>query len=246
MEHQTVLDAEARAKSFLQAKWFPGAIAVVSLVIAIGGHAFTGWNSVSVAKMKNQVNGLEVFKTTTQSSDSNQDRAIQILQTDDRNLLRAVQQMQVQIAELSKANAELRRERDTKTAQAETQPLDSVAQKPFSATESDSIPLPTSVNERFDSLIRSRMKPFWVVPVTQPGEQPVDNKTMVILQFRVDRQGAVTEVLIANPSGHSEFDIAAVNAALKMNSIPEVAGLNNRAYAHVQTFRLAVSPASML
>ena len=69
MEQQKVLEAKTKAKSLLQAKWFPGAIASVALVIAIGGHAFTGWNSVGLAKLWNQVEGLEAFKLLTQRSD---------------------------------------------------------------------------------------------------------------------------------------------------------------------------------
>jgi TonB family protein len=244
MEHQTVLDAEARAKSFLQAKWFPGAIAAVALIIAIGGHTFTGWNSVNLAKMNNQVDGLEAFKATSQSSDSNQDRAIQGLQTDARNLQRTVQQLQAEVAELRKASTAQKRE--SRPAPATVEALDPVAVKQAEKFKAEETPLPTSVNERFDNLIRSRMKPYWEAPAVRPGEEAVNDKTMAILQFRVDRQGAVTDVQVANTSGHIEFDNAAIKAALKMDSIPEIAGLNNQAYAHVQNFRLAVSLASML
>lgn len=243
MEQQQVLEAQTKAKSLLQAKWFPGAIASVALVIAIGGHTFTSWNSVSLAKLWNQVEGLEAFKLSTQRSDSNQDRAIQALQGELRNQQRVNQQLQTDIADLRKSIAE--QKRDTKQTPAGIAPVSQDAMRSVEAVKSEKRPLPNGVNERFDSLIRSRMKPYWEAPPRRPGEESV-NEDMVVLQFRVDRQGSIIEVQVVSTSGQPELDNSAVKAALKMGSIPEVANLNNQAYAQVQNFRLSITSSSMM
>ncbi|MPQ69372.1 energy transducer TonB [Pseudomonas sp. MWU12-2323] len=243
MEQQKVLDAQTKAKSLLQAKWFPGAIASVALVIAIGGHAFTGWNSVSLAKLWNQVEGLEAFKLTTQRSDSNQDRAIQVLQADLRNLQRVNQQLQTDVADLRKSIAE--QKRYTKQTPADVESVNQGTKSSGEAVSSEKHPLPIGVNERFDNLIRSRMKPYWEAPPRRAGEEGGSDDTVVI-QFRVDRQGSITEVQVVSTSGQMELDNSAVKAALKMGSIPEIAHLNNQAYAQVQNFRLSITSSSMM
>ena len=214
-------------------------IASVALVIAIGGHAFTGWNSVGLAKLWNQVEGLEAFKLLTQRSDGNQDRAIQALQAELRNQQRANQQLQTDMADLRKSIAELKLE--SKQAQAGMESVNQEAMRSSEAAKFEKRSLPSGVNERFDSLIRSRMKPYWEAPARRPGEESV-----VVIQFRVDRQGSIMEVQVANTSGQPDYDNSAVKAALKMGSIPEVANLNNQAYAQVQNFRLSITSSSMM
>jgi TonB family protein len=73
----------------------------------------------------------------------------------------------------------------------------------------------------------------------------VDDEDTVVLQFSVDRKGWVTDVQVANTSGVIEFDNSAIKAALRMNTIPEIARLNDQAYAQIKVFRLAITPLDM-
>ncbi|HBO7921181.1 TPA: energy transducer TonB, partial [Pseudomonas aeruginosa] len=100
-------------------------------------------------------------------------------------------------------------------------------------------------NERFDNLVRTRMKQHWEAPPVRPGREHVDDEDTVVLQFIVDRQGWISDVQVANSSGIVEFDNSAVKAALRMNSIPEIGRLSDQAYLQIKAFRLAISPVHM-
>ena len=49
---------QAAATTFLQAKWFPATVALVSLAISIGGHTFTRFHSIALAEQQNNVSAL--------------------------------------------------------------------------------------------------------------------------------------------------------------------------------------------
>ncbi|MCF5381915.1 hypothetical protein GIW05_00060 [Pseudomonas syringae] len=247
MEQQKVSDAHARAMSFLQAKWFPGALSAVALVIAFGGHVFTASNSVGVAKLSNLLEGLQAFKIATQRSDGAQDRAIQSAQTELRNQQRINQQLQDQVTELKtfvqeqKLAAQLESQKATEAAEKVKE-----SEHKAELTKAKPLPLPIGVNERFDTLIRARMKLHWEAPASIAGAESSEKHAVAGLVIRVDRQGTITDVQVGTTSGYNEFDISAMSAALKLRLIPEIAGLNELAFSKVQLFKLWVSPASLM
>jgi len=234
---------QSKAKSFLQARWFPGAIASLALVIAIGGHAFTAINSVGFARMSNKIDNLEAFQGLTERTDGNQDRLIQSLQSELVKQVRITQSLQAEVAELRQAQSEHKGTSNSKPAG-----FDAVNQEAIRAAaqaKQEQHPLPNGVNPRFDQLIRSRMKPHWEEPPHRPGAENMDDEDLVVLQFALDRQGNILDVQVANTSGQIEFDNSAVKAALRMDAIPEISRLTDEAFAHVKTFRLAITPAQM-
>lgn len=242
MEQQHSVDNMAKAKSFLQAKWFPGTIASLALVISIGGHTFTAINSVGYAKMSNKIDNLESFQGVTERADGKQDHALQALQSELTKQQRLVQSLVAEIKDLRSLKSEART--DTKVPSG-FEAVNQEARSQEAAAKTEQQPLQNGVNERFDSLVRSRMKQHWEAPPVRPGREHVDDEDTVVLQFAVDRNGWVTDVQVANTSGVIEFDNSAVKAALRMNSIPEIARLSVQAYAQIKVFRLAVAPQHM-
>lgn len=240
MSQQQALDAQARARSLLQAKWFPGAIASLALVIAIGGHAFTAFNSVGYATMANKIDSIQASLITTARVDRNQDVAVQALQADLAKALRQNQAMHSDIEQLkqyqAEHKAEIRKVADAQEAQE--------AQIQAEHTKAEQRLKKTGVNERFDALIRTRMKPHWEAPVRAPGAEPVKDNVVAVIEFTVDRQGQVTDVQVATTSGEADFDASAVKAGERMAVIPEIPRLNDLAYSQIKVFRLSVTPAA--
>lgn len=244
MEQQQGLDnAESKAKSFLQAKWFPTTISILALIISIGGHAFTATNSVGYVTLANKIRSLETAQELTQRTDGTQDRAVQILNSELAKHVRAIQILQEDYAQLRKAQTE--KKSDSTDVPTGNKSVREEAQRQAETARVEKQPKANGVNERFDSLIRSRMKPHWDQLPTRTGDEKIDDDDMVVLQFQVDRQGTVQDVQVANSSGQMELDNSAVKAALRMNVIPEIAGLNDQAYAQIRVFRLSITPAQM-
>jgi TonB family protein len=243
MEKQQVLDAQARAKSFLQAKWFPGAIASLALAISIGGHAFTALNSVGYAKMANKIDNLEAIQGATERADGNQDRAIQALQGELVKQARTIQALQTTLAGMRNTQGDLKA--DAGSAPAAINAVAQVTSMKEQVTKDERRHLPHGVSERFDNLIHSRMKLHWEEPPLRADAAQLGSDEYAVLQFAVDRQGWITDVQVASTSGAPDFDNSAVKAALRMNSIPEIARLNDQAYSQIRVFRLAITPASM-
>ena len=242
MDHRNSADNVAKAKSFLQAKWFPGAIASLALVISIGGHTFTAINSVGYAKISNKVESLEAFRAVSEQSDGQKDHAIQALQSELSKQQRLVQSLQTEIKSLRTINTG-----ESSGAKIPTgfEAMNQEARKQEEAARAEKQPLKNGVNERFDNLVRSRMKQHFEAPAMRPGREHVDDEDNVVLQFTVDRQGWITDVQVANTSGVIEFDNSAVKAALRMDSIPEIARLSDQAYGQIKVFRLTVTPPQM-
>lgn len=243
MEQHQVLEIQSRAKSFFKAKWFPTAASSLALVISIGGHAFTAFNSVGYVKLANNIESLEAFKEATQGADGSQDREIQGLKSEVGKLLRTVQVLQTENAEMRQAQTASRA--DSKATPVGFDAVNKEAMQRAELARKEQRPLPNGVNERFDNLVRSRMQPFFEAPPRRPGAESMDDEDVVVLQFAVNRTGLLTDVQVANTSGQIEFDNSAVKAALRMNAIPEIARLNDQAYAQVKAFRLAISPGQM-
>ena len=243
MEKQQVLDAQARAKSFLQAKWFPGAIASLALAISIGGHAFTALNSVGYAKMANKIDNLEASQGATERADGNQDRTIQALQGELVKQARTIQTLQTALAGMRNTQGDLKA--DAGSAPAAINAVAQVTSVKEQVTKDERRHLPHGVSERFDNLIHSRMKLHWEEPPVRADAAQLGSDDYAVLQFAVDRQGWITDVQVASTSGAPDFDNSAVKAALRMNSIPEIARLNDQAYSQIRVFRLAITPASM-
>ncbi|WP_121498339.1 energy transducer TonB family protein [Pseudomonas aeruginosa] len=242
MDQQQSTDNLSKAKSFLQAKWFPGAIASLALVISIGGHTFTAFNSVALATMMNNISNLEAFRSVTERADGSQDHALQALQGELTRQQRTILALQGELKELRAQKVE---PKSDSTMPAGYEAVNEEARRQESAAKAEQQPLKNGVNDRFDSLVRDRMKQHWEAPPVRPGSEHVDDEDTVVLQFAVDRQGWITDVQVANSSGVVEFDNSAVKAALRMNAIPEIARLSDQAYLQIKAFRLAISPPHM-
>jgi TonB family protein len=227
---------EAHPKSFLKAKWYPVAASTLALVIAIGGHAFTAFNSVQVANHGNRIDGLEAFKLTTENAYGGRDREFQALQAELGRLQRQGDEQRAEIAQL-KAIKPSTVDKSEKAA-ASTQENEK-AQHQSESAKTETKPLPNGVSPKFDSVIRDRMKPYWEQPPALHGGENMDAEDIVILQFKVERNGFISNVGVANTSGQIEFDNAAVKAALRMAQIPEIARLNDQSYQRVSQFRIA-------
>ena len=244
MEQQQGLDnAESKAKSFLQAKWFPTAISVLALVISIGGHAFTATNSVGYVTLANKIRTVEAAQGQTEQIDVAQDREVQMLKSELAKHVRAIQALQDDFVEMRKT--QVVKKSDSAVGQTGSKSTREEAQRQAEVAQTEKQPKANGVNERFDTLVRSRMKPHWDQLPNRAGEEKIDDDDMVVLQFQIDRQGTVQDVQVANTSGQMDLDNSAVKAALRMNSIPEIAGLNDQAYAQVRVFRLSITPAQM-
>lgn len=243
MEHQQAQDVQSKAKSFLQAKWFPGAIATLALVISIGGHGFTAFNSVGYAEMSNKIDNLQSRLSMTERADGNQDHLIQALQGEVVKQARAIQSLQGEIAAMRKTHAE--QSADAKPTSSGFEAVRQEGLKNAELGKREKQPKANGVNARFDELIRSRMKPYYEQPPRRPGPEHMEDDDLVVLQFAVDRRGTILDVQVANTSGQMEFDNNALKAALRMNAIPEISRLNEEAYAQVKVFRLAVTPGQM-
>ncbi len=242
MEQQQSPDNLTKAKSFLQAKWFPGAIASLALVISIGGHTFTAFNSVGFARMSNSIANLEAFQGVTERADGNQDHALQALQAELAKQQRSVLSLQAEVKELRSLKAEVKSDYNMPSG---FEAANEEARRQEASAKNEQPPLQNGVNERFDNLVRTRMKPHWEAPPLRPGREHVDDEDTVVLQFTVDRQGWISDVQIANTSGIAEFDNSVVKAALRMNAIPEIGRLSDPAYLQIKAFRLAISPHHM-
>lgn len=242
MEQQQSPDNLTKAKSFLQAKWFPGAIASLALVISIGGHTFTAFNSVGLAKISNSIDNLEAFRGVTERADGSQDHALQALQGELTKQQRTIQSLQNEVKELRTLKTEAKAESKMPSG---FEAVNEEARRQEAAAKTEQQPLKNGVNERFDNLVRTRMKQHWEAPPVRPGREHVDDEDTVVLQFIVDRQGWISDVQVANSSGIVEFDNSAVKAALRMNSIPEIGRLSDQAYLQIKAFRLTISPVHM-
>lgn len=241
--NQGQASTEAKVKSFVQGKWFPVALAGLALAVSFGGHAFTASNAVGFVTASNKIESLETSLAQANASNDAQDRAIQTLQSHLNKASADVQQLNQRLEKLA-AEARTAKSSDGELPAG----YKSVREEAFrqaEAAQAEKQPLANGVNERFDTLIRSRMKPHWDQFPARVGEDKIDDEDMVVLQFQVDRQGLIQDVQVANTSGQIELDNSAVKAALRMNSIPEIAGLNDQAYAQIRNFRLAITPAHM-
>ena len=243
MEQQQTLVTKAKVKSFFKAQWFPSAVASLALVISIGGHAFTAFNSVGFVESANKIEGLEAFQATTQRVDGAQDRAIQTLSAELGKLTRTLQLLQAENAELRQS------QKDSKTGSKSLpsgfEAVKQQAMQNAQLAKKEQHPLSNGVNERFDKLVRTRMQPFFEIAPTRPGAESVDDDDVVVLQLAVDRTGRLTDVQVASTSGQIEFDNGAVKAALRMNTIPEIGRLNDQTYSQVKVFRLSITPDQM-
>lgn len=243
MEQDQALEVQSKAKSFFKAKWFPTAASSLALVIAIGGHAFTAINSIGYVESANKIESLEAFQAATQRADGSQDRAIQALSAEMAKVVRTVQALQSEVAELKTAQREPATE--SKSTPAGFDSVNQEALQHAQLAQKEQRPLPNGVNERFDNLVRTRMQPNFEEPPRRPGAESMDDDDVVVLQIAVDRGGQLTDVQVANTSGQIEFDNSAVKAALRMGAIPEIGRLNDQAYAKVRVFRLAITPGQM-
>ncbi|MFL1449434.1 energy transducer TonB [Pseudomonas tritici] len=232
-----------KVKSFTQGKWFPVAIAGLALAISIGGHTFTAFNSVGFVTASNKIDSIESTLSQTVQANDTQDRAIQTLHAQLTKALTDIQLQNDVIAKLRKNASESKH--DSTALPAGYKSVREEAVRQTKAAEGETAPLVNGVNKRFDTLIRSRMKPHFDPLPVRVGEDKIDDDDMVVLQFQVDRQGAIQDVQVASSSGQIELDNSAVKAALRMNSIPEIAGLNDQAYAQVRNFRLGITPSHM-
>lgn len=225
---------------FLKAKWFPTAIASLALVISIGGHTFTGFNTVNLAEVSNKVDGLESFKHTAESAGGNRDRALQVLNAETLRQKRVIEALQVENRRLASMTS------DKSGSDASTgsgfKATQNQAANDSQLAQRETKPLPNGVNESFDELVIKRMKPHWESPPTRPGEK-TESDDVVVLGFQLARNGRIQNVQVANTSGMIEFDTSVMKAALRMQEIPEVARMSDGSYAHVANFRLAFSPA---
>lgn len=242
MEQQQSPDNLTKTKSFLQAKWFPVAIASLALVISIGGHTFTAVNSVELAKMSNSIDNLEAFRGVTERADGGQDHALQALQAELTKQQRTIQSLQNEVKELRSLKTKVKSDSKMPTG---FEAVNEEARRQEAAAKAEQQPLKNGVSDRFDNLVRTRMKQHWEAPPVRPGREHVDDEDTVVLQFTVDRQGWITDVQVANTSGVIEFDNSAVKAALRMNSIPEIGRLSDEAYLQIKAFRLAINPLHM-
>ena len=227
---------EAQPKSFLKAKWFPVAASSLALVIAIGGHAFTALNSVQVANHGNRIDGLEAFKQTTETASGGRDREFQTLQAEVGRLQRQSDEQRAEIAQLKTTKPQTV---DKSELPAGFAPVNEQAQRQSELAKAETKPLPNGVSAKFDSVIRARMKPFWEQPPVRRGGEYMDAEDIVVLQFQVERNGYIRNVVVANTSGQIEFDNAAVKAALRMGEIPEIASLSDQNYQRVAQFRIS-------
>lgn len=243
MEQHQTLEIQSRAKSFFKAKWFPTAAASLALVISIGGHAFTAINSVGFASSSNKIESLEAFKDATQRADGSQDHEIQGLKAEVGKLIRSVQALQLENAELRQARSEPRVE--SKTSPSGFGAVNPEAMLHAEQAKKEQRPIPNGVNDRFDHLVRTRMQPFYEEPPSRPGAESAENDDAVVLQFAMSRSGLLTDVQVADTSGQTDFDNSVIKAALRMNAIPEIGRLNDQAYAQVKVFRLAITPGQM-
>lgn len=243
MEQHQTLEIQSKAKAFFQAKWFPTAAASLALVISIGGHAFTAFNSVGYVTSANKIESLEAFQATTQQVDGGQDRALQALNAELGKAVRSVQSLQTEIAELRQAQIAAKPE--PKPTQARLDAVNQEALQHARQAKNEQRLHTIGVNERFDNLVRTRMQQFFVVPPHQPGAESLESDDVVVLQFAVDRTGLLTAVQVAISSGQIEFDNSAVKAALRMSAIPEIGRLNDQVYAQIKVFRLAITPSQM-
>lgn len=243
MEQQQTLETKAKVKSFFKAQWFPSAVASLALVISIGGHVFTAFNSVGYVESANKIEGLEAFQATTQRVDGAQDRAIQTLSAELGKLTRTVQALQAENAVLRQSQMDSKK--GSKSTPSGSEAVQQQALHNAQLAKKEQHPLPNGVNERFDGLVRKRMQPFFEIAPTRSGAESLDDDDVVVLQVAVDRAGRLTDVQVASTSGQIEFDNGAVKAALRMSTIPEIGRLNDQTYSQVKVFRLSITPEQM-
>ena len=243
MEQQQTLETKAKVKSFFKAQWFPSAVASLALVISIGGHAFTAFNSVGFVESATKIEGLEAFQATTQQVDGAQDRAIQSMSAELGTLSRIVHALQAENAVLRQSQIDSKK--GSKSTPSGSDAIKKQALQNAQFAKKEQHPLPNGVNERFDSLVRKRMQPFFEIVPTRPGAESLDDDDVVVLQIAVDRTGRLTDVQVASTSGQIEFDNSAVKAALRMSTIPEIGSLNDQTYSQVKAFRLSITQDQM-
>lgn len=230
---------QAAATTFLQAKWFPATVALVSLAISIGGHTFTRFHSIALAEQQNNVSALTADMASTQQADVTQDRALQTLYAE---LQRQRQQIAALQSQLSKhQHSDPTGSGSSAQLPAGFEAVQAQAEQEEAMAANEQAPLPNGVSENFDALVAQRMKPHWEAPPKRSGEK-TDDEDVVVLQFQLERNGRIRDVQIANTSGMIEFDNSVIKAALRMREIPEVASMSDESYRNVANFRMAFSP----
>lgn len=231
---------KAESRSFLQANWFPGAIASLALVVAIGGHAFTGLNSVQLTELQNNVMGLEGSQTAQQAGDNSRDHTLRTLEAELLRHRRAIITLREELAALkSKPSSESDADRERQADRGA--PVETSDGAP--AAQGVAQPLPNGVSAVFDDLVRSRLKRHW--EGARGTNERIWDDDVVVLEFRLRRDGSVQYVEIADTSGTIEFDNSVLKAALRMGAVPEVARMTDESYKKVATFQLAVNPVSL-
>ena len=225
--------------SFLKARWMPITISVLALVIALGGHGFTVFNTVSTTELNTKLDGLEAFKTRTENDDSARDKRIQLLQTELIRQRRVISELETTVRELKTSLAGKESSGSALPPGFEAAQERAKTEEALAANETN--PQPNGVSQAFDDLVIQRMKPYWEAPPTRQGEK-TDDEDLVVLHFKLRRDGRLTDVNIANTSGMIEFDNSVLKAALRMQSIPEVARMSDASFARVASFRLEFSP----
>lgn len=237
-KQQTSADGAA---PMLIAKWLPFAMSAVALAVSIGGHAFTGANTVALAGLTNKLEDIRDFKETTLAAGSQRDRQMQSLTDELSKREREIAALQEEVANLKSRPAAQTKAADVRTQFIE---LREQAEMEDKMARAEKNPLPNGVNEQFDNTIRHRVKRYWTEPEPQDfeGYHRLDSDVVTVLKIEVDRTGVIRTATVANTSGHLFFDESVVKAVLRMGSIPEIGRLPAEAYSRLASFRLAFSP----
>jgi TonB family protein len=232
METQQGHGERSSAKSFLQAKWFPGTIASLALIISLGGHAFTAINTVGFAKLSNEYGQIEENKVDIERVISRQERFKQATQTQLVKQARVIQSLQAELVSLRAKIDEAKEEQVVKAS----------VKGAGDEQTSGNLNAHVGVNPRFDALILGRLKANY----ESPAGKRLGSEDQVVIAVAVDRKGWVTDAQIATSSGQIGYDNAVIKAALRMDTIPEIGRLNDTAYAQVKSFRLSVNSQDMM
>lgn len=225
------VEPQAKSKTpFHKTILFPQLLSALALAIALGGHAFTAANSVSLARLNNVVDGLVFSKSTSQEESSQRDRTLQSLQAEIERNAGVISDLRMQVAALDAF---------AKDAKAKAQKTE-VESKAVKGSSDDAVTV--GVSPQFDSAIRARLIQQWKAP-TVDRNLMVDEDGLTVMQFSLSREGIIRDVRVTNSSGQPEFDAALVAAAKRVAAIPEVARMTNEHYARVSLFHIAIYPA---
>lgn len=83
------------------------------------------------------------------------------------------------------------------------------------------------------NLLRYRVRENWYPPYQESGEE---NKMSVVIGFRVERQGKITQISVETSSGNFLFDQAAVRAVSTAGPLPPLPDeyLNEKLTVHIE------------